>query len=292
MKKRCVMSTLVALMFLLSVAVPVFADNDFNDYVTAPPGTKVIGVYYNHLSGNKAYADGDKVGDDTNLKGNIGIFRPIYFTQFGPFTIDPQVLIPFGELSLDGKDVGGVEISTSGFSDPILAATLWLMNDCESKTWLGITPFVTIPLGEYDHDRALNMGANRWAFKGEVGFVKGFGELYLNLTANAEFYTDNDDFGAAKDTMEQDPIYTLESHLGYNLSKSFLVSLDYFYHEGGETTVAGTEMHDKQDNHAAQITLGFMLSPTFQLLVKYKQDLEVENGIETDTFGIRLLHFF
>ena len=292
MKKKLVTSTLVGLVLMMFGFGQAMADNDYNDYMAAPPGTRVIGVYANHFTANEAYSNGEQTGHDTNLSANIGIFRPIYFTTIGPFTIDPQALIPFGEMSLDGSDVGGVEISTSGIADPILAATLWLVNDSASKTWLGITPFVIIPIGEYDNDRTLNMGANRWAFKGEVGFVKGFGDLFLNLTANAEFYTDNDDCGQASVTKEQDPAYIIEAHLGYNLSESFFVAVDYFYHMGGETTVDGIEMDDEQDNHAAQLTLGFMPSPTYQLMVKYKEDLQVENGSETNTFGIRLLHFF
>lgn len=292
MKKKLMLSAFVSLVLSMAIVGQGLADNDFNDYVAAPVGTKMIGVYYNHLSGNEAYSGGDKDGQDTNLNANIGILRPIYFTEVGSFTIDPQALIPFGDMSLDGSDVGGVELATSGLGDPVLAATLWLLNNSDSKTWLGVTPFVTVPLGDYDNDRALNMGANRWAFKGEVGFVKGFGDLCLNLTANAEFYTDNDDYGQTSATMEQDPAYIFEAHLGYNLSESFLVALEYFYHFGGETTVDGTAMEDEQENHAAQITLGFMLNPTYQLLIKYKGDLQVENGIETNTFGIRLFHFF
>ncbi len=142
-------------------------------------------------------------------------------------------MIPFGEQSLDGAGVGGVELSSSGFADPVITATLWLIDDPKSKTWFGFTPFITMPLGEYDKDKGLNLGNNRWAFKPEFGFVKGFGKFFLDLTANCEFYTDNDDYSSASLTFEQDPLYTFETHLSYNVTDSFL-HLPIILLQGGE----------------------------------------------------------
>lgn len=269
-----------------------FADNDARDYIPLEPGTTLIAAYYNHVSATDFYADGDKTSEDVNLSANIGILRPVYYTKIGPFVMDPQALIPFGEQSLDGAGVGGVEVSSSGLADPIVTATIWFVNDPGSKTWLGFTPFITLPLGEYDNDKPLNLGANRWAFKPEVGFVKGFGDYYFELTGNCEFYTDNDDYTSQSLTLEQDPVYTLESHLSYDFTDAFYISGDYFYHNGGETTVAGADQDDEKDDHAVQLSLGFMLNSSYQLLLKYKKDVKVENGPKTDTLGLRFCHFF
>jgi len=271
---------------------PVFADNDARDYIPLEPGTTLIATYFNHISATDFYVDGDKTSDDVNLSANIGILRPVYYTKIGPFVMDPQALIPFGSQSLDGDGVGGVEVSSSGLADPIVTATVWFINNPESKTWLGFTPFITLPLGEYDEDKSLNLGANRWAFKPEVGFVKGFGSYFFELAGNGEFYTDNDDYTSQSLTLEQDPVYTLESHLSYNFTDAFYVSGDYFYHNGGETSVAGVAQDDEKDDHAVQLTLGFLLNPSYQLLLKYKTDIKVENGLKTNTVGLRFAHFF
>jgi len=38
-------------------------------------------------------------------------------------------------------------------------------------------------------------GNNRWAFKPEIGVVKGIGEkAYLDLILGGEFYSDNDEY--------------------------------------------------------------------------------------------------
>ena len=292
MKKMMKISMVCGMFVLLVSTASVFADNDARDYVPLPPGTMLIATYYNYISATDFYRNGNKISSDVNLDANIGVIRPVYFTKIGPFTIDPQAIIPFGAQSLDGAGVGGNEIKSSGLADPIIAATLWFLNDPESKTWMGFTPLITLPLGKYDHVKGINMGSNRWAFKPELGFVKGFGDFFLDLTANVEFYTDNNDFTSSGLTLKQDPIYTLEGHLSYNFNPSFFVSADYFYHNGGATTVAGLDQDDRKDDHTAGCTLGFMLSPSYQLLFKYKQDLVVENGLQTSTIGVRLAYFF
>jgi hypothetical protein len=278
-----------AFLFFSSVA---YSDNDTRDYVPLPPGTMLMAAYLNSISATDMYRNGDKVSGNANLDATIGIFRPVYYTQIGPFTVDPQALIIFGDQQLDGAAVGGVEMSSSGMADSILAATFWFINDPQSKTWMGFTPFITIPIGEYDRNSGLNLGANCWAFKGEIGFVKGFGKLFVDLTGNVEFYTDNEDYSAAGLTLSKDLLCTFETHLSYNFTESFFMGMDYFYHFGGETEVDGISSDDEKDDHALQAVFGFMLSPSFQLLVKYKKAFEVDNGLKTNTFGVRLAHFF
>lgn len=292
MKKICFIPAAIFVL-LTTIGINISsADDDARDYIAAPAGTNAMVVYYKHITGHDTYDDGNKVGSDTNLSMNIGVLRPVFYRNLGSFLIDPQVLIPFGDASLNGPDIGNVDYSTSGLGDPTIASTIWLINDPASKTWLGFAPFVTIPLGEYNNDRVLNMGNNRWAFKGEVGFVKGFSDIYIDLTGNVEFYTDNDSYTSADLTLEQDPVYTLETHLSYDINDSFFISADYYYHNGGETTVAGVKQGDDQNDHTAQLTLGLWPAKNYQFLIQYGEDLKVENGVKANTFGIRLLYLF
>lgn len=277
--------------FILTIlAVPAFAGNDARDYIPLPPGTTLMASYFNHISATDFYVNGEKVSRDMNLGANIGVIRPVYYTQIGSLVIDPQAIIPFGTQSLN---IGGTqEIQSSGLADPILAATLWFVNNPESKTWVGFTPFVTLPIGEYDKNKGVNLGNNRFAFKGEFGYVKGFSNYILDLTANAEMYTDNDKYTSANLTLEQDPVFGMEAHLSRNINPSFYVGIDYYYRNGGETSVSGVNNDDAKDDHTVGLTLGFMLSPSYQLLVKYQEDLAIENGLKTNTLGTRIAYFF
>lgn len=295
------MSRIMKIVLLCILCISAWAHiaiaGDAKDYITAPAGTKVALFYFNHGSGNEMYSNGDKVTNSANLVTNVGIFRGVYWGEVAGMTYNVNVLLPVGHLKLGGAAVGD-EISTSQIGDPLLVAVLWPYKNLNTKTYFGVGGYVTAPLGEYNNDSSLNMGANRWAFKGELGFEQGFGDSGLNLSlyGNAEFYTHNNDFTSAEANMSQDPIFTTEAHLTYDFTKSFYAGVDYYYKWGGETSVDyGSGYIDNDDRvgtHSGGLTLGYTVSDHMGLQLKYTKDLSVENGIKTDVIGVRLAYFW
>jgi len=279
--------------FILFMTIPssTFA-NDPKDYIPAPAGTKAVLFYYNHTNGNNYYTDGKLVGKDTNLNTNVGILRLAYYGEVGSHPWVVNCLFPFGSLSLDGKDVGGVQTANTQIGDPILVAGIWPIANKDSKTWLGVSEYITVPGGEYRNDKTLNMGSNMWAFKTEFGFVKGLGNFTWDLGGNVELYTNNSNYTSAGLTLEKDPVYTGETHLTYDVTKSFWVSADYIYTRGGQTSVNKIYNQDKLDDHSVGGTLTFWLNPSTSLLIKYVDNVQKENGIKANTLGFRFAYFF
>lgn len=293
----------IALLLCFSLTVPELSfAADARDYIPAPPGTFLFVTYFRHITASTLYNNGNKISRDFNLSQNIGILRPVYYTSIGkslygsgPFTIDPQALMPFGEAHLDGAAVGDKQFSDSGFADPVLLTTFWFVNAPEKKLWVGFTPYLTLPLGTYDRQKVLNLGGNRWVIRPELGIVKGIGErAYLDLIINGEFYTDNDDFGAGANAVkrEQDPLLGFEAHASYDITKQWFVSLDYYYNNGGETTIAGEKQNDEQSNHGLGVSFFWGIGDHNQLMVQYRDDFSVKSGPGTNTFGVRWAYFF
>jgi len=294
---------LVAVILYLGLAVPNLSfAADARDYIPAPPGTFLFCAYYRHITATNLYNNGNKVSRDFNLSENIGILRPVYYTEIGkslygsgPFTIDPQALIPYGDAHLDGAAVGGNQFSSSGFADPVLLTTFWGVNAPEKKLWVGFTPYITLPLGTYDRNKALNLGANRWVFTPELGVVKGIGEkAYLDLVLNGDFFTDNKDFGSDPNpsTLKQDPLLGFEAHASYDITKQWFVALDYYYNYGGETTLDGVKQNDGQSNHGLGLSMFWGIGSNNQLLLQYRDDFSVKSGPGTNTIGVRWAYFF
>jgi len=294
MKKICVTFVLYTLLVAPTVALAV----NSRDYIPLPDNTFLFCTYFKHISANKLFSNGKTASRDYNLTENLGILRPVYYMNIGKalygdggFRIDPQALIPFGEVHLDGSGVGGAQLSTSGIADPTVFATFWFANDPKNKFWAGISPYITLPLGEYDKNRALNLGNHRWAIKPELGVVKGFGEkTYLDLILNGEFYTDNDKNLGGK--LKQDPLLGAEVHLSYDISKQWYASVDYFYSYGGETKVAGAWQKNTANNHGLGLSLFWLIGSNNQLMIEYRDDFSVKNGPGTNTFGARWAYFF
>lgn len=284
---------------LMLVCTPgaVQADNLARDYIPAPPGTLAVLMYYQHLSAQNFYQNGRKVTHDLGLSGNIGLFRPVYWLQAGPLIIDPQFIIPFGNLDLNSANT-----SASGLGDPIWFATFWFIHNHDTKTYLGFTPFFFTPLGSYNKDRALNLGENRWRFREELGFVQGFEVIkghyaYFEIQVGVDLFTRNSEFlnpGIAGlpryGKLEQDPIFNLESHLSYDITKNFWASIDYYAHFGGKQYFQDVSLNNSLNNHSLGGTLAFSFAPGFQLLFQYRGDVHVKSGPQNNIFLVRFLY--
>lgn len=263
------------------------------DYIPLPDKTMLFCTYFKHISASTMYSNGHKVANDLGLTANLGIFRPVYYTSIGNalygdggLIVDPQALLVFGEQSLDAANT-----SDSGWADSTVLATFWFVNAPKEKFWVGFSPYITMPIGHYNKNKAINLGNNRWAIKPELGIVKGIGErFYADIIVNGEFYTDNDEYVGGK--LSQDPVLGVETHFSYDITKQWYVSLDYFYNHGGEKKVAGIRQNDTLDNHGLGVSFFWMVGSNNQLMIEYRNDFSVKNGAATDTFGARWAYFF
>ena len=80
---------------------------------------------------------------------------------------------------------------------------------------VGVSLQVSAPTGQYDSSRIVNIGANRWWFKPQLGVSKAIGAWTLEGTAAVTFFTDNNDFFAGT-TRSQDPLYSFQTHAIYS----------------------------------------------------------------------------
>jgi hypothetical protein len=117
---------------------------------------------------------------------------------------------------------------------------------------------VSVPTGQYDPTRLVNLGTNRWFFKPELGVSKALGPLTLEFMPSATFYTANTNFFGAN-ARTQDPIYALQSHAIYNFGSGIWVSGDATYFAGGQTAINGRMDDDLQQNWRFGTTVSFPL---------------------------------
>jgi hypothetical protein len=146
---------------------------------------------------------------------------------------------------------------------------------------------VTAPIGQYDSNRAVNLGTNRWSFKPELGLSQALGPLTLELTAAATFYTDNTNFLGDR-TRSQDPIYSVQGHAIYSFGSGVWASMDATYFTGGRTTVDGIAGDDLQRNWRLGATLSFPLSARHSVRLYASSGVSARTGNNYDLIGIAL----
>jgi hypothetical protein len=208
-----------------------------------------------------------------------------------------DVILPYVWLSAKGKVAGqGREREVSGFADPRVRLSVNLygapslsmeqFSQYKQDLIVGASLQVSAPGGQYDSDKLVNIGSNRWSFKPEVGLSKAVGPFTLELVPSVTV-TDNDNFFGGKH-VAQDPIYAVQGHVIYRFGFGAWVGLDSTYYTGGRTTVDGARKDDRQENVRLGLTVAIPLDRHFSLKLYGSSGVYARTGSTFDAAGIVL----
>ncbi|GAB3626184.1 hypothetical protein PTE30175_00819 [Pandoraea terrae] len=264
---------------------------DPGDYEQFPVGATIGALYYNYSATNAFYTNGNKTSD-FDLQSNVGIARLLHvFALTDTLTIDPQFLLPFGHVSSFGN--ASALGSTNGVGDLILTAPLKLRLN-EAKDTVGATVFVFVPTGNYDRNRALNLGANRWSLDFQAAYIKHFGEKWaVDLVGDAIWYGNNTSFGPTGATLHQRMSYSAQAMVRYMPDPGTSIGLGVTQIWGGETSVAGVSNNDAQRTTRLRLTASKFVTSRDQVQLQLGTDLTVKNGPKNSILaGLRYVHVF
>ena len=212
-------------------------------YDNIPIDLNVLLLGYGHSSG--AIPENTSLGlTEPNL--NINSAFLVYGRSFDILGHNTKVdvILPYSNLhgtalhngipvTRDVQDLADtkIRISFNIFGAPAL--TLQEFASYKPDTVLGISLQTTIPTGQYDSSKLVNISANRWAIKPGIGISKTIKNFTFELSADAEFYSSNDDFfGGIK--RKQDPIYSTQVHVLYKFRRSTWFGIGVNHYWGGE----------------------------------------------------------
>jgi hypothetical protein len=141
-------------------------------------------------------------------------------------------------------------ITRSGLADPRLRLAFNLFGapalkpkefaGYRQKTNLGVSFTISAPLGQYDPAKLINVGANRWAFKPELGVSHMAGRWLIEGAAGVWFTGDNSQF-LGTSTREQSRVLSLQGHVIYNLPNRMWLGFDANFFKGGRIKLDGEE---------------------------------------------------
>ncbi len=153
------------------------------------------------------------------------------------------------------------------------------------QTTLGASLVVSMPTGQYDGAKLVNIGTNRWAFKPEIGFSHPAGRWTFDLYAGAWFFTPNDDFfGGHRRT--QAPLVAFQGHIIYTLSPGGVwMALDGTWYSGGQTTVNGVLNADRLSNTRVGATIAVPIDRTQSIKATWSRGASVRFGQNFTTVG-------
>lgn len=273
-------------------------DVDPGDYTALPAGVNAFVLYAQFAERNALYADGSKAAVNAKLSSQVGIARYLRVVKIDDrWTVDPQVLLPFGRLKA-GDDLAALG-RASGVGDVILAAAFKLKLDEAAGEVFGITPFLTLPTGSYDADKPLNLGEHRTRVTLQAAYTRPLAAAWRwDIVGDATWFGKNDECRAACGSatsveLKQKTLYQLQNHLRFATSPTSFVAASYSIGFGGKTTVAGASQDDEARAQSIKLHGAMFLSPTLQLLASVGRDVKVENGLrENARLNLRLFKVF
>jgi hypothetical protein len=264
-------------------------------YANTPTGLNFLIAGYGYLTGGVA-TDPSLPLQNADLQVHSALLAYARALDVWGTSGKVDVIVPYAWLS-GSADVMGQprERTVSGFADPRLrfsvnlygAPALSLQEFAHYRQGLiiGASLQVSAPLGQYDADKLVNIGTNRWSFKPEVGISKAWGPLTLELATGVTLYTDNDDFFGGK-TRAQAPIYSVQGHVSYTLGAGIWVAVDGTYYTGGRTTIDGVEGNDLQKNTRLGVTMALPVNRYTSVKLYASTGVSTRTGSDFDVVGI------
>ena len=262
-----------------------------------PTGGNFAIASYGYSSGN-ILLDNSLPIEDLNAKINsivLGYARSFkLFNRLAKF----DAIVPFSFGKFEGV-VSQIDSSTSrtGFADPMLRLSIILVGDkamglnefftSEPKKFkLGLSFRVRAPLGQYDPTKLLNLGANRWAFKGAIAasytikkkltfeghFISWF------FTENKEFYNGN--------TIAQKPLVAAHLHISYVFKPGIWLAVSIGTSGMGETIVNDVEQNDLQNNSRYGAAFAYRINKKHALKIAFTSGVSTRYGANFTTLLI------
>ena len=257
-------------------------------YDNAPVGVNQVELAYAYAHAN-ASIDTSLVVAGASFNLNQGT---ITYTRYFGFLhrvawVDASVPIAGLGGSVSGTGIHG---AITGAGDSSYALTALLKGgpalgvaqfaDYKPATTVGVSLTVTAPTGQYNSNKLLNLGTDRWSFKPEIAVSHPFGheqKWQCDLYAHAYFFTDNTSYHG-REILRQQPLPGLEGHMSYFVAKNVWASIDMLYSFRGSTVVNGVDQNDAQKNFMLGSEVNVALNPQNSLVFQFAKALVHENG--------------
>ena len=207
--------------------------------------------------------------------------------------VDAQ--LPIGWGTFEGYVAGVFRTrSPSGLADPRLRLTVNLLGapalerkefaSYQQRTILGVTTQVIVPVGQYDAAKLINLGANRWAFRTEVGLSHTRKRWFLEAVGGAWFFTRNSNYYGGSSVTQQ-PLYFVKGDVLRTFKRGVWAAFNYGIATGGETSVDDAPAASPQTNNRLGVTLALPVASATSFQLKYTSGIATRLGADFDTYG-------
>ena len=177
----------------------------------APRAYIITPIHSNALTLSSSFNTGNLILDgqipisDAKAKVDVSIFNCSHSLRLFGRTASFLASVPYGVGNFSGTVMGnqtnayrsGLLASVFRFSVNLKGGPAMDLQDFikwQQKTLIGVSIKVVTPTGQYDPTKLINYGANRWAFKPELGASQRWHHWLLDTYGAVWFFTTNGEF--------------------------------------------------------------------------------------------------
>lgn len=279
---------------LLAVVSAQAQDLEPRAYTNTPIGLNFLIAGYVYSEGKTAF-DPSLPITDAHFHANTGVLAYVRSIEVWGKSAKFDAVLPYSSFSAHGLVSGQPrEREMSGLGDPRFRFSLNLHGapalsvkefaGYRQDLTVGVSLQVSAPLGQYDNNKLLNLGNNRWSFKPEIGISKAWGPWTLEFTPSATIYTDNTDFYNGN-TLAQAAIYSVQTHIIYSFRSGIWLGLGGTYFTGGRTSLNGVKADNAQTNTRAGLTFSLPVDRHNSVKIYASTGLSTRTGSESNVVG-------
>lgn len=262
-----------------------------------PTGTNIAIISYGHSSGNILLDNSAPIEDLKASLNNLIVAYAGSFKMFNKLT-KVDAVIPYSFAKFNGV-INQIDSSTTriGFGDPLLRISMLLVGSPplkpnefikydHEKFKLGVFFRFKVPIGQYNYDKLINLGSNRWAF--EPGIAASYTikkKLVFEARLSSWFFTENNNFLNGNSSY-QEPIFGAQIHAGYIFKPGVWVAGSLGKTYGGKTSINNVDQELVQNNNRYGLTFTYRIAKQHSLKAIYTNGFITRAGSDFTTFLI------
>lgn len=265
-------------------------------YSPSPTGTTFVVVSATRSSGGVFTDPSAPIRDVEATVGVLGL------TAGRTFGIAGRQVLVLGLLPLAWGEASGEvgearrTASRRGLADARLRVSVILAGSpamsreqfarASRRPIVGASLTVAPPTGQYSSTKLVNLGANRWGYKPEIGVSFPAGRWTIDGYAAAWLFTDNHSYYPNASLREQDPIVGLQTHVSRMIGRRAWLAANFTWYRGGTTSIDHVDKADLQQNTRLGLTWSLPLGGRHSVKLAYSAGATTRIGADFKTVTV------
>lgn len=218
------------------------------DVVAPPPDKNFFSASLIHSEATGRYQQGIRPTQASTLSNNQLQLRLGRSYTVGGYTGLSFLQLPIGSIRPGGA--ASTHPTDDGIGDLTIATAIWPYANRQTRTYLGLAGYLTLPTGSYSNQQLFNFGGNRISGDIQVAYQTGLTKKLDGMVGlDVMWFGANNKLGRGNAQLTQKPLYTAQIGPIYQFDSTFSVAATYLYVWGAETSINGISNNNSLQSH-------------------------------------------